>query len=265
MTKIGEIIGCSSSTVCRVIKGSNVDMRDRGSYCRRHMVNEDIFSFPPKTEEQFYWLGFLMADGIVQKTWVSIKLQERDNNHLIKFRDFIGSDQIIFRQLTKDKNNKSHKTFPCVKIQINSAKIVRDLEKYNIIPNKVHKCEIIPELKNNRHFWRGMVDGDGSLFLTKTGNWVLSLTGSLDTITNFREFIFQFTNSYPKINKVDLTYFISYGGNVLVGALSSLLYKNSNIYLDRKKENALLLEENNNYRKSRLHINYDLIDEVVYE
>ena len=254
--KIGEMLGISGSTVSNVLKRNNIHMKTSGEQQRKYYVNESAFTFPPVTEEQFYWLGFLLADATVQKGWFNIKLQAQDEGHLIKFRDFIGSDQ----RITRGEGERRGKIHPYCRIQINSAKIVNDLKEYGIIENKMYISYVVEALKRNRHFWRGLIDGDGSLFKRSMGGWSLALTGSKDVVESFREFVSFFTDSCPKINCADRTYSVYYGGTALVKPLADLFYTNSIIHLDRKKNLANILKEEQ-CRKSKLEINYALIEE----
>jgi hypothetical protein len=48
---------------------------------------------------------------------------------------------------------------------------------------------IAPELAASRHFWRGVVDGDGSIFTVKTGHSGISLVGSQRLLDAFLGFL----------------------------------------------------------------------------
>lgn len=70
---------------------------------KRPFPNRYIFK-SIDNEFKAYWLGFLYADGSVGSTdyRVELTLAEKDYNHLVKFKDFIGLDnKISYRPKTK--------------------------------------------------------------------------------------------------------------------------------------------------------------------
>lgn len=70
---------------------------------KRPFDNKFIFD-KIDNEEKAYWLGFLYADGSVGSTdnRVELGLAEKDYNHLVKFKNFIGLDNnISYRPQTK--------------------------------------------------------------------------------------------------------------------------------------------------------------------
>ena len=65
-----------------------------------HAMNDYFFS-DINTEEKAYWLGFMAADGSVNKTGIVINLKDIGTNHLEKFKETIESTVNI----TIHKNN----------------------------------------------------------------------------------------------------------------------------------------------------------------
>src|SRR5690606_7825362 len=69
-----------------------------------HMRHNKLKNLLNNTDESFYWLGFIMADGYIakDKSRLEITLCEKDLNHLEKFNKFINNNAIIHKH-NKDK------------------------------------------------------------------------------------------------------------------------------------------------------------------
>ncbi len=104
----------------------------------------------------------------------------------------------------------------------------------------------MPELQ--RHFWRGVVDGDGCIYnganKTKsipTPQTQLSLVGTPETIKCFYKFCCGIVETKAKINEKyrnkNIDHFSLHGGKAL--QICNTLYENATIYLDRKMKKYL--------------------------
>lgn len=106
-----------------------------------------------------YWAGFLAADGCVlpKKNTVSIRLHEKDKNHLIQLQKNVNHIGKIF-DLKKEKQCLVH--FHSAKKWIEDLLLI-----YNITAKK-SKTLRPPNIKNISHvisFICGYIDGDGCL------------------------------------------------------------------------------------------------------
>lgn len=210
-------------TITALLKRYGVAIRNRSNARRTSQIKEDVFD--TITEESAYWIGFLLADGNVyhpekRSKQLNIGLAKRDWEHLEKFKKFIGSNKLLYY----GKNG--------VFLSIYSNRIVEKLAEYGIIPRKSKIAEVPEIFKNNRHFWRGMVDGDG---------WVnhnlLGLCGTLDIVSSFNEFVRSVLSVVSKVNphqKTECCWEINYSAKY-VRYILDVLYGDSHIFLDRKK------------------------------
>ena len=196
------------------------------------------------TEEKAYWLGFIYADGNINKaeSTLRINLQGKNNTHLSKFNKCIGGNF----QVKVFEERHGDKFYSMCQIMVYSTKMVHDLMDKGIVPHKSNIIEF-PELQNDlvRHFIRGYFDGDGSLCERKHKKRLSDLAcsftcGSFKFLEQLREILFK--------NNIK-SYFVQGGENKAYLSLAGLsnpdiflhyIYDDATIYLDRKyykKEN----------------------------
>lgn len=198
------------------------------------------------TEEKAYWLGFLYADGYISKNGqtLEIGLAEKDIGHLIKFSNFISEGDLYIQNKTNKINGKSYKS---VRISIHNKKIVSDLIDKGCVNNKSSILTFPTFIKEDliRHFIRGYIDGDGSLYVTK-GIFSVNVLGTYKFIETLNNVFTKYIPSYTKIsiyNKQKSNIYFLLKHNSQAKDIATWLYKNSSIYLDRKyqkyKENCI--------------------------
>lgn len=194
------------------------------------------------TEHKAYWLGFLMADGMISKdlSRLYILLGEKDECILEAFKKDIGSDALI-----KDRTGGfgTH----CKELTICNKSMCADLIYHGIVPRKTGKetlpDTIPPELI--RHFIRGFMDGDGCVRRGSkyASSLVLDFAGTSYNIFHSIHDYFVSQNIIEhdiKISKetnskcMHLNYYSSNATKVL-----DHLYENATIYLQRKYDNFI--------------------------
>ena len=95
--KIGRLLQLSPFTVNYWLHRCGVNLRgprETSTKCQlRHNAFDEL------TPGAAYWVGFLFADGSVsgcgQSGRVSLRVSERDRDHLVKLRAFLGSTHAI--------------------------------------------------------------------------------------------------------------------------------------------------------------------------
>lgn len=188
------------------------------------------------TEEDAYWLGFITADGcIIDKKWLSIKLQASDKIHLEKFCSYLGMDNTEIQEIIKNEVGGAYtKDNPVVSVKISSTKIVNNLIDKGITNRKSGKevPYICSTIELEKAYIRGLIDGDGYLRSTQNG---FGIVGSYD--------ICNYVKSFINNNVVDVsTNSIVEHGTIKRFAVQGnkafkiiqYFYKDSSIYLDRK-------------------------------
>lgn len=191
------------------------------------------------SEEKAYWLGFLYADGYISKrdNAVELSLQLTDYEHLEKFMKFLKRANTVktdsFRCRLSFTNKHIHN-------QLINLGCTTQKSLTLTFPNK----DIIPKhlLKD---FVRGYVDGDGCIYIFQRKTAKIALPGfnilgteaflkSLQKEMNWRR-----NKIYKKLGQEART--INYAGYYVIEMLDAL-YKDSTIYLNRKYEKYLKLQ-----------------------
>lgn len=189
-----------------------------------------------ETEEDAYWLGFLLADGYISEDrWlIQLKLAEKDTEHLKKFLKYLQY-QDIDNNIKTDIGGAYTRDNKCSVVKINGEQIVKNLQQYNLFQRKSgkeipYKCKSVDLEKS---YIRGIIDGDGFLRTTQDG---FGIVGSYEVLKYVKDFIQN--NIYDVENNSIIEH-----GNIYkfeihgINKTSTILqyfYKNANIYLDRK-------------------------------
>lgn len=196
----------------------------------------DHHAFDVASEERDYWAGFICADGWVHPKGVAIQLASADRAHLVKFRTFLKSTYPITHMTTTGPPGHRERRLPADRIRITSREISASLGRLGLGVKSLGR-KACDELKTSRHFWRGVVDGDGTIgvYTTKgppTASF--SLCGGKELIAQFQDFISE--SGIPtrtQMRKVKTLYL--YTLNHTMAALACrLLYTDARVFLDRK-------------------------------
>lgn len=238
-------------------------LRSRGEAIRNGKtegrVKDDAFDV--LTSECLYWIGFLYADGHIEKDRpkISLTLSEKDKHHLEKFNQFISNGTLAINDVTQDspKNyargqvNFEGKYW---RITFSSKQIYNRLKEFGFTHLKTYS--IVPKeyLAYSRDFWRGCIDGDGWVCTTgdKRANGKydyaeIGLSGTQETCLYFLHYIENInikTDAQPRKRKDANVYQIDIH-NVPAKKVLDLLYKDATIYLDRKYQKYLEIINNN--------------------
>lgn len=202
------------------------------SFMPRYDIQHDAFDL--LSEESMYFCGLLAADGNVCRTayknsQLVITLVSNDVDVLKKFRAFVSvnNDKPIY-----DHGNGSGKAFSFASEQIGQRLI-----SFGIIPDKSLVLEIKnKELLSSRHFWRGAIDGDGTVRRDKDGKALIGLySGSRVFLEQFRGFlggVGMHQNVIHKHGDKNM-YSIIYKSYPAI-SIFNLLYSDCTVYMNRK-------------------------------
>lgn len=181
---IAESLNVSIQVITDRLKAAGVKVVN--SHVRKLYKDVDLEFFSRKDEWSAYTYGLLLSDGCLYKGGVSISLQERDLPTLTRIAEMMG---ISSRPTAKQKHRTGRykkSSFGCISFR--HPTLVANLIELGMEERKSTR-EVAPEcFAFDRHFWRGMMDGDGSLFMCKLKGPVLTLCGSETICTQFLDY-----------------------------------------------------------------------------
>ena len=231
---IGRALGCHSTTVYTALEEAGIDRRTRGG-CE----NEDYFD-RIDAPDKAYWLGFIAADGCVTGFGsgfprLQIKLAVKDHDHLVLLCGALKARQPV--RDFEDFSAGEMRSYSAV--AIGSLRLVEALVSHGITPRKSHTLQpwrgpddLLP------HYWRGLIDGDGSITINDNGVYV-SFVGSEAVVREFATWAHSVcgTNANPRQGtQGNRRYWtIQVGGTKLVRLLVAALYDDAPTALARKK------------------------------
>lgn len=209
---------------------------------RIYKVDENFFKCI-NTEEKAYILGFICADGHIERDRLNITVSIKDKDILEKIRCALHSNHPIKEvQRINPYNKTERKTLILVELMIGSVELVKPLFNMGLTTNKTYTLDgsilkYIPKYLM-RDFLRGYFDGDGNISFGRRYNsgykYNINICGNEDFLLK------SFQTYFPSNNKL---YKDLYSKQCYIWRLSQkdkvrdfmyYLYYNSSIFLNRK-------------------------------
>ncbi len=136
---------------------------------RKYWLNENAFN--EQSGDAAYWLGFLITDGSIGKSEssyiLSLQLAEKDREHLEKFKAFLGADYPI-RKILPRTGPKSFNSGIAYRVSLRChGPMTIALMGAGVVPTKTKTAVASDTLATDPDFWRGCIDGDGSIAIRK--------------------------------------------------------------------------------------------------
>ena len=252
LTKLGSKYNIKRQTLSERFKRWGYEIINQQNKCR---LNEHCFD-SMNTEEQFYWLGFMYADGNISKEGnrIEMRLSLKDKDHLEKFRSFL--------QLTTEIRTGETNGIEFCHLSVRNKHLWSTLNNLGCTPQKsltltFPNLKLFAKKEYILHFIRGYVDGDGCLTISKDGDKLrtrLTMVGTESFLSSINRL---FSNKGYVRNKSTENYtnqaFELKFSDLPSRKLARYLYENATIYLDRKYEKFLefcRLEEESSRRLS---------------
>lgn len=200
----------------------------------KHSLDIDFFS--RENEKSWYWAGFAAADGCLSKNLrrLDFCLHPKDIAHLIK----LSKDISYTKEPHIYSYNRSYTSKTPGKranLQIDSKRFCSHLYRFNIVPAKslIYIPPDINDQEMERHFWRGVCDGDGWLSI-QDKLLTIGMCGTKAVCDKFRDLAaLRCDVLYAKVSFSDGIYRVKYRGSTAV-KIADWLYSNCNRFLDRK-------------------------------
>lgn len=233
---IGKSLGISSEGVVWHLKKNGIATK---GVPRDYKINESCFD--AQSEERDYWVGFLMADGCISDRsirgyathTIKLAIKEEDYSHIERFKKFVGSNK---HKIGRDyKTMPSGNTYCTIIFKFNSKRIADKLSEFGVVPRKTSKEKVIG-LENSRHFWRGLIDGDGCLTINSRGQPLIELVNGKDMLDQYKNYIATLNPNFSKkiITKRDCNDYILTCSCRPAYEIIKHLYSDCTIALDRK-------------------------------
>ena len=240
--EVGEKFGLSRNAVLAILEKESIGRRDpseaRNNRFTKYYCDASFFE-NIDSEEKAYWLGFIVADGNVYKNSFSLALASVDRAHILRLRSALKSTHPI-----KEVTSPAHfsqvighvRETECCRFVVTSPRLTESLRRLGVVDNKsliVKWPEIATHLE--KHFLRGVVDGDGCFSLGKTGDMSFSIAGSESIVRTAEEVLAKRCGiNRHKVRKIRNHYLVQLCGNKQIGKIASFLYEDASIYLPRK-------------------------------
>lgn len=243
--------GGSRKLIVKNLQAAGIQLRTAAERQHRLPIRDDAFANAEADDEAAYWVGVMMADGCVyaQKGgnyrgechYLHLGFHAKDVEHLKKFLAFLGSSHKIIRASTlRDPvGSRPPVRVDMCEVRIGSRRLVADLAKYGVVPRKSKTAAVIG-LDNNRHFWRGVVDGDGNLRWRTDSTLpnqfprpTLQVVGSEPLMKQFENYLRAVIGTNAKAHVTNGCWGYNLNSNQAVRAISHL-YMDCESALDRK-------------------------------
>jgi hypothetical protein len=233
------------ATAFRVSTGAVVCALERGGFAldRSEVVRRRARNRSPGAsyfqsicdEARAYWLGFIAADGWLREatraTQFGVQLAGRDTDHLANLASHLD---LRLRSVANGK----------VEIRSSNAALVHDLRRAGITERKSSNPAIVLALQRcapvlQRHFVRGLFDGDGSAFDAGNGRRVLELSGHAAMLSAIRSLVADELaiawNGLVFPTAGDEFATLRWRHRLDIAKLSIWLYDGATVWLDRKR------------------------------
>lgn len=181
----------SPDTVLKIVRSRGHIPRTFKDIMTKYTFNHSFFE-TIDTEAKAYFLGFMLADGHVGEREVIIELHRKDRHIIEQFIHCIDGNNNISEKINKSNFNNVKKQATSSRLNLRSDKMISDLNQLGFSRDKTYNT-IVPKIPEHleRHFWRGVMDGDG--YVSVHGKIYTTLEvgicGHINTVTAFSEFL----------------------------------------------------------------------------
>lgn len=212
-SKIGKLLGISQNTIAYRCREYGIDKPTKWIGAKKKYPFDEKYFEKIDTPEKAYWLGFIASDGYVNtpKGILEIGLQRQDENHIAKFAKAVKTNKPIYQKDSKYRDN----SYPSSILRLYSRKMIEDLNKLGITDRKslIYKPPTQRQLplELTKYYILGLLDGDGTISITKNGRYISSFVGTFETMSFIQKFFgTDMSISEAKLGSHKNTYNIKY-------------------------------------------------------
>ncbi len=144
-------------------------MKDRLGRSVGSKLGVDEGVFDTLTPESCYWLGYLITDGCIsEQPDKSARLVVQQSRHhrdqLERLRYFLKAD---LYKITDGEHFSYGRIHQHSVLQITAPRLCKVLATYGVVSRKTAVAGAVGVVEDNPNFWRGVVEGDGSVYVNK--------------------------------------------------------------------------------------------------
>lgn len=230
---------------------------------RRQYKVDDTFFDVINTEHKAYWLGFMIADGFLMdsghaKNTFGMALKSCDGYILEEFKKDLNTTYPIRTYQTENFWGDKLVPFEYTKLLVRSSNISNALRNLGFTTSKSYNAvlplEHVPD-HLIRHLVRGYFDGDGGLSIAgekKYHTYSLAFTGTTEVICSIRHILGKdnVKLSHRHKDRDNNNASLALCGDRQVYQICKWMYDGATIFLKRKYERYLKLEEKYNKKQS---------------
>lgn len=239
--RIGRALDCVPSTIFVRMREIGMPLRTmseaNANNCRKYFPDESVFD--RRGGEASYWGGFLLADGAICGPTLHLALMATDIEHIRKLRRFLGLGNDC--PIRVHSNSRGFGVNDIAKFSVRSQRIVSALAKFGVVPRKTHIASVPLALRNDRDFWRGLVDGDGWVRMENRAPYAnkpqIGLCGTLDICEQFSALCLRVNMRKACVKRNGKIWTAELNGFWAVPILR-WLYERNSVALDRKNVRA---------------------------
>lgn len=192
INEVAQRFEVSRGTVARALRNKAITLKIGRPPC--HALDHGAFSV--LTREALYWLGFIFTDGcIISDAFgapiVALNIQIGDRSHVENFRSFLKSNHAITVCAPGESmiGTRLVRNSGSVTFRVRSERLVAALQSYGMTWKKADRGDIHPALVTSADFWRGCIDGDGTIGLSDDRYAAISLVGYTSMLEHFKRFL----------------------------------------------------------------------------
>lgn len=224
----------------KILKENNIKIRDIYSYTRKYKIDVNAFDHID-TEDKAYLLGFICADGCIYKDCcLAIDIHKKDIKVLELLKRVLQCKELPIRPHSQNKN--------IVGIYIWNKQLVASFKKLGITERKSFTISMPKNIPVDlqKHFWRGVIDGDGCIYLKERNNkqnkptFTVTLVGSKQLMEDYINFLKTLNiKPLPKIEPQNKIWCVVICSKNAITFCKKIYENNKAFCLQRKKEKFL--------------------------
>lgn len=232
LEEAATVVGLTRGACAFALRRYHVPQRTP-SETRRTYARDETFFDEIDSEEKAYWLGFIAADGCIHNRSLVIRLCATDRAHLLKLTTALKYAGPIHDVAGGGPYNSK----PQVHLGLCSERLTDALQRHGITPAK--SLTLAPWCGPDdlmRHYWRGVLDGDGWWSIAACGRFQVGLGGSLEIVRAFAQFMRVRLGAIARVSAHKSIFRVAFGSKELVRGAARFFYQDASIWLDSKRE-----------------------------